>query len=45
MLQGGKGGSNVSVKWDGAPAVFAGTNPENGRFFVIQSLYLTQHLK
>ena len=34
MLQGGKGGSNVSVKWDGAPAVFAGTNPENGRFFV-----------
>ena len=34
MLQGGKGGSNVSVKWDGAPAVFAGTNPENGKFFV-----------
>ena len=34
MLQGGKGGSNVSVKWDGAPAIFAGTNPENGRFFV-----------
>lgn len=25
---------NVSVKWDGAPAVFAGINPENGRFFV-----------
>ena len=22
MLQGGKGGSNVSVKWDGAPAIF-----------------------
>ena len=34
MLQGGKGGSNVSVKWDGAPAIFAGTNPENGKFFV-----------
>ena len=34
MLQGGKGGSNVSVKWDGAPAIFAGINPENGRFFV-----------
>ena len=34
MLQGGKGGSNVSVKWDGAPAIFAGTNPENDRFFV-----------
>lgn len=25
---------NVSVKWDGAPAIFAGINPENNRFFV-----------
>ena len=25
---------NVTVKWDGAPAVFAGYNPENDRFFV-----------
>lgn len=25
---------NLSVKWDGAPAIFAGINPENGRFFV-----------
>lgn len=25
---------NLSVKWDGAPAVIWGTNPENGRFFV-----------
>ena len=25
---------NVSVKWDGAPAIFAGINPENGKFFV-----------
>ena len=25
---------NVSVKWDGAPAVFCGVNPENGKFFV-----------
>ena len=24
----------VTVKWDGAPAVFAGKNPENGKFFV-----------
>jgi hypothetical protein len=24
----------VSVKWDGAPAVVCGTNPDNGRFFV-----------
>ena len=33
MLQ-GKKGSTVSVKWDGAPAVFCGINPENGKFFV-----------
>jgi hypothetical protein len=25
---------NVSVKWDGAPAVVCGINPENGRWFV-----------
>ena len=25
---------NVTTKWDGAPAVFAGINPENGKFFV-----------
>ena len=24
----------VSVKWDGAPAVVCGTNPDNGKFFV-----------
>ena len=24
----------VSVKWDGAPAVVCGTNPNNGKFFV-----------
>jgi hypothetical protein len=35
MLNGvGKGSTKVTVKWDGAPAVFAGTNPENGKFFV-----------
>jgi hypothetical protein len=26
--------SNLSVKWDGAPAIVFGTNPENGKFFV-----------
>ena len=26
--------SNVTVKWDGAPAVFAGTDPSDGKFFV-----------
>ena len=25
---------NISTKWDGAPAVLAGINPENGKFFV-----------
>lgn len=25
---------NVTTKWDGAPAIFAGINPENGKFFV-----------
>jgi hypothetical protein len=25
---------NVTTKWDGAPSVFAGINPENGKFFV-----------
>lgn len=25
---------NVTVKWDGAPAVFAGTDPRDGKFFV-----------
>jgi len=25
---------STSVKWDGAPAIFAGINPENGKFFV-----------
>jgi hypothetical protein len=35
MLQGySKRKMNVTVKWDGAPAIFAGTNPENGKFFV-----------
>jgi len=35
MLRGkSKSGVNVTVKWDGAPAIFCGTNPENGKFFV-----------
>ena len=33
MLAGKKEG-NVSVKWDGAPAIFAGTDPRDGKFFV-----------
>ena len=33
MLKGEHDGS-VSVKWDGAPAIFAGTDPRDGNFFV-----------
>ena len=33
MLQ-GKHKGDVSVKWDGAPAIFAGTDPRDGKFFV-----------
>jgi len=36
MLSSGKGGNNtkVTVKWDGAPAIICGTDPETGLFFV-----------
>ena len=35
MLAGGsKSKINVTVKWDGAPAIFAGTDPNDGKFFV-----------
>jgi hypothetical protein len=35
MLAGHTGSKmNVTTKWDGAPAIFVGTNPENGKFFV-----------
>ena len=35
MLAGSSSGRvNMSVKWDGAPAIVCGTNPENGKFFV-----------
>ena len=33
MLQ-GKTSGDLSVKWDGAPAIFAGTDPRDGQFFV-----------
>ena len=35
MLAGSGGSnSNITVKWDGAPAIICGVNPENGQFFV-----------
>ena len=33
-MLGGKKDGSVSVKWDGAPAIFAGTDPRDGEFFV-----------
>tara|TARA_R110000822_G_scaffold44843_7_gene120238 strand:+ start:3494 stop:4720 length:1227 start_codon:yes stop_codon:yes gene_type:complete len=33
MLQGEHDG-NVSIKWDGAPSIFCGTDPSDGKFFV-----------
>ena len=30
----GKHAGKVSMKWDGAPAIFAGTDPRDGQFFV-----------
>lgn len=35
MLSGNASTSyNVTTKWDGAPAIFAGINPDNGKFFI-----------
>ena len=34
MLDQGAADARVTVKWDGAPAIICGTNPDNGRFFV-----------
>jgi len=34
MFSGGGKRTSLTVKWDGAPAIICGTNPDNGRFFV-----------
>ncbi len=34
MLAGSGKTPNITVKWDGAPAIICGINPENGKFFV-----------
>jgi hypothetical protein len=36
---------NVTVKWDGAPAIFAGVNPDNGKFFVGTKSVFTKNAK
>ena len=34
LAQGGDRSQQVTVKWDGAPAIVCGTDPESGQFFV-----------
>lgn len=34
LQSGASGAKNVTVKWDGAPALFCGTDPADGKFFV-----------
>ena len=34
MLNQGGSKTQVTVKWDGAPAIVCGTDPEDGKFFV-----------
>ena len=29
---------NATVKWDGAPAIFAGTDPRNGKKFIAKKI-------
>ncbi len=44
MLRGVHDGS-VSVKWDGAPAIFCGTDPTDGKFFVAKKGIFNQSPK
>jgi len=34
LVSNAKSRVNITVKWDGAPAIFAGTDPSDGKFFV-----------
>lgn len=46
MLSGhAKSPVDVTVKWDGAPAVFAGEDPNTGEFFVAKKVYSRKHRK
>ena len=46
MLEHGKpSGSSITVKWDGAPAIFAGVDPSDGKFFVSTKSVFTQDAK
>lgn len=46
MLAGGVvKSSNVTIKWDGAPAIFAGIDPRDGRFFVAKKSIFNKNPK
>ena len=46
MLSGdSKAAVNVTVKWDGAPAVFAGIDPNDGKFFVAKKSIFNKNPK
>ena len=36
---------NISVKWDGAPSIFAGTDPRDGKFFVAKKSIFNKNPK
>ena len=44
-MLGGKHSGSVSVKWDGAPAIFAGIDPRDGKFFVAKKGIFNQSPK
>jgi len=46
MLAGASRSSiNMTVKWDGAPAIFAGIDPEDGKFFVAKKSVFNKNPK
>lgn len=42
---GGKGKPKLSTKWDGAPAIFCGTDPTDGTFFVAKKSIFAKNSK
>ncbi len=42
MLENGGDSGNLTVKWDGAPAIIAGIDPADGKFFVGKKVSLKQ---
>ena len=42
LMSGSSRSVNVTVKWDGAPAIFCGKHPETGKFFVAKKSLLNK---